>query len=406
VTTSGETVRVALAALRENKLRATLTTLGIVIGVGAVIAMMALGSGAQRAVQEQVASLGTNLLSVVPGQSFQMGVASQTRVSLTVDDYEALAAAAGGALAAVVPEIGQSRQVQYQARNINVTVLGTTVDYPTVNNFTLTAGAMFTADDDAARRRVAVLGAAVPTLLGANGPAMIGQRLVIGGSTFEIVGLLAAKGATTGPMNQDEQILIPLATGRYRLFGADRLRSLTVAIPSQDSALSAMITIEGVLRQRHHLRSDQDNDFQIVDRAVFLGVLQSATKTLTFLLGGIAGISLVVGGIGIMNIMLVSVTERTREIGLRMAVGATRRNILQQFLVEAVVLCLAGGAIGIVVGAGAAVALSLIARWNVLLSPGAVALAWTFSAAVGLTFGLWPARRASRMDPVTALRYE
>jgi putative ABC transport system permease protein len=403
---SGEAWGVALAALWGNKLRAALTTLGIVIGVAAVIAMIALGTGAQRAVQEQVASLGTNLLSVVPGQSFRMGVASPTRVSLTVDDYRALASATGGAIVGVVPEITQSLQIQYLTQNINVNVVGTTPDFVPVNNYAVTAGHMFSAEDDAGRHRVAVLGASVPGLLGVTGQALLGERVVIGGSTFEVVGVLGAKGAVMGPMNPDEQILVPLATARYRLFGVDRLRSITVEIASQDSARSAMITIERVLRERHRLRPDDDNDFQIMDRAMFLGVLQSATQTFTLLLGGIAGVSLVVGGIGIMNIMLVSVTERTREIGLRMAVGAPRRSILTQFLVEAVVLCLLGGAIGILVGAGAAAALALLAKWNVVVSWWSVLLGWTFSAAVGIIFGLWPARRAARMDPVDALRYE
>ncbi len=402
----GEIFGVAVDAVRQNKLRAALTTLGIVIGVAAVIAMLALGSGARRAVQQQISSLGTNLLSVFPGQSFQAGVASQTRVSLTLDDYNALAAAAGGPITRVVPEIAQNQQVQYEARNINVNVVGTSATYVVMNNYGVAAGEMFTDADDAARRRVAVLGASVPTLLGGNGPAMIGQRLLIGGSTFEVIGVLQRKGATMGPMNPDEQILIPLLTARYRQFGVDRLRTITVQVPTQDSARSAMITIERVLRQQHHLRPDEDDDFQILDRAQFLAVFQTTTQTFSWLLGGIAAISLLVGGIGIMNIMLVSVTERTREIGIRLAVGATRRSILMQFLVESTLLCMLGGAIGIVVGAGGALILSKVANFNTLISPLAILLACAFSAAVGISFGLWPARRAARMDPVTALRYE
>jgi putative ABC transport system permease protein len=401
----GEIFLVALEAIRQNKMRTILTTLGIVIGIAAVITMQALGSGAQKTVQEQISKLGTNLLTVFPGQSFQFGVASATRVSLTLDDYEALAAA-GGPISRVIPEVSRPVQVQYESQNINVNVVGTTPEYVEGHDYAVPTGDMFTASDDAARRRVAVLGSAVPNLLGGNGPAMIGQQLMIGGSSFEIIGLLGEKGATMGPFNPDEQILIPLHTARYRLFGTDRLRSITVQVASPDSVHSAMITIEQAIRQQHHLRSDQDDDFQILDPAQFTAIFEATTRTFGFLLGGIAALSLLVGGIGIMNIMLVSVTERTREIGIRLALGATRQNILLQFLVEAIVLCLLGGAIGILVGAGGAFTLSKIANWNTMISPLAVVLAVAFSAAVGITFGLWPARRASKMDPVVALRYE
>ena len=403
---SGEVVGVALGAIRENKLRALLTVLGIVIGIAAVITMMALGTGARRTVEDQISKLGTNLLSVFPGQSFQFGVASATRVSLTLDDYSALAAATGGPITQVVPELSQPRQVQYESHNINVSVIGTTPAYTDIHDYALAAGSMFTQSDDAARRRVAVLGSAVPAMLGSNGPAMIGRQLVIGGSTFEVIGLLSAKGASMGPFNPDEQIVIPVQTARYRLFGVDRLRSISVQVPSQDSVHSAMITIEQVLRQQHRIRSDQDNDFQIMDPSQFTAVFEATTRTFGFLLGGIAALSLLVGGIGIMNIMLVSVTERTREIGIRLALGATRRNILMQFLVEAVVLCLLGGVLGVIAGAGGAVILSRLAHWNTFISPSAIIRACSFSAAVGITFGLWPARRASKMDPVVALRYE
>src|SRR5439155_331874 len=294
----GEIVRVALEALRANKLRSLLTMLGIIIGVGAVITMIALGSGAQKAVQDRIQALGPTLLSIYPGQSFMRGVASGNRVSLTMDDDTALANNARY-LSAVVPELSSNLQVQKADQNINVTVMGTTPSYATVHNYTVTAGRMFTAGDDAARRRVAVLGSAVPQMLNSNRDAMIGQDVLIRSISFEIIGVLSEKGSQGSFFNPDEQILIPLQTARYRV------------------------------------------------------------------------------------------------IGVRKALGATRFNILFQFLVEALVLCLVGGLIGVVIGSFGALVLSRLAHWNTLISPLAILLAFVFSAAVGLFFGIWPARRAA-----------
>ncbi len=401
----GEIFSVALGAIRANKLRSLLTMLGIVIGVAAVITMVALGTGARQAVQSQIEALGTNLLSVYPGQSMFRGVASANRVSLTTDDYEALARDATW-LEAVVPEISRNTQVKYGNQNINVSVVGTTANYVSVNNYRVFAGKPFTAGDDAARRRVAVLGNSVPEMLGANGAAMIGQQVGIGGSNYEIVAVLDTKGAQMSWRNPDEQILIPLQTAQFRMFGSDRLNSITVEVGHPYSVRLAMIDIERVLRREHQIRPGGDNDFQIRNRAEFLATFEETTQTFTFLLGGIAAVSLLVGGIGIMNIMLVSVTERTREIGVRMALGATQLNILLQFLVESVVLCVLGGILGILVGSGGAIALSTLANWNTLISAPAIVLAFAFSAVVGVFFGLWPARRASLLDPIVALRYE
>src|SRR5438874_2727798 len=401
----GETIRVALEALRANKLRSLLTMLGIVIGVGAVITMIALGSGAQQSVHDRLQALGPTLLSVYPGQSFHHGVASDTRVSLTMDDDTALENSARY-LTDVVPELRASLQVEKGNRNINVTVLGTTPSYVPVKNYSVTAGRTFTAGDDAARRRVAVLGSAVPTLLNANPAAMVGQEILIRGIPFEIVGILSEKGAQEPSSNADEHVLIPLQTARYRIMGTDRLRSITVKVADMASMNLAMIEIERVLRRQHKLRPGQDDDFQIRNQTDILATLQQTSETFKYLLAGIAAVSLLVGGIGIMNIMLVSVTERTREIGVRKALGATRFNIMFQFLVEALVLCLVGGLIGVVLGSGGAIVLSRIAHWNTLISPLAILLAFVFSAAVGLFFGIWPARRAAALDPIVALRYE
>jgi putative ABC transport system permease protein len=402
----GETVIVALQAIRANKLRSVLTALGIVIGVGAVITMVALGSSAQKSVQDRIQSLGTNLLSIFPGRSMMRGVAVSfdTRASLTVDDDTALTHGTT-TLSAVVPEMSRNQQIQYGNQNQNVSIIGTTANYVQVNNYLLAAGAMFTPGDDEGRRRVAVLGASIPDMFNANGAAMIGQEIQIRGIPFEIVGVLQAKGAQ-GFMNQDEQILIPLTTARYRMFGTDRLRDINVQVRSADSINIAMLEIERVLRRTHQIRPGGDNDFQIRNRQEFLATLEETTKTFTYLLAGIAAVSLIVGGIGIMNIMLVSVTERTKEIGTRKALGATRKNILLQFLVEAVTLCMLGGTIGILLGSGAAFAMAKRSGQALVISPTAIVVAFAFSAAVGIFFGLWPAWRAASLDPIVALRYE
>jgi putative ABC transport system permease protein len=401
----GEIFGVALGTIRANKLRAALTMLGIVIGVAAVITMVALGSGAQKAVQDQIERLGTDLLSVYPGQSFHRGRASDSRVSLTTDDAVALERG-GGVISSVVPELQRNQQVKYGNQNINVNVIGTTPNYPAVQNFKLAAGDMFTNGDSEARRRVAVIGWGIPAMLNANGYAMIGQTIQIRGISFEIIGLMQEKGATNSFSNPDEQILIPLETAQYRIFGTDRLRSITVQVSTPDSINVAMLDLERALRSAHGIRPGSDNDFQIRNRTEFLATFEETTRTFTFLLAGIAAVSLLVGGIGIMNIMLVSVTERTREIGIRKALGATRQNILLQFLVEAMTLCLIGGLFGILVGSGLAVALSRLANWNTLVVPGSIVLATAFSIGVGLFFGIWPAQRAAKLDPIEALRHE
>jgi putative ABC transport system permease protein len=309
-------------------------------------------------------------------------------------------------IAAIVPELTRSQQIKMGNHNANVSIVGTTPNYVTVRRFTVVAGRMFSEGDDQARKRYAVVGAAVPGLLDTNPAGMIGQSIQIRGIQFEVIGVLGEKGSQGSYANLDEQILIPLQTARYRIFGTDRLRSITAQVEDADRAGLAMIEIERVLRREHKIRPGLDNDFQIRRQADLLSTLEDTTKTFTRLLAGIAAVSLLVGGIGIMNIMLVSVTERTREIGIRKALGATRRAIMLQFLVEALVLCLAGGTAGIVAGSIGAVTLSHLNHWNTSISIYAIGLAFVFSAAVGIFFGMWPARRAARLDAITALRYE
>jgi len=400
-----ETTAVALRSIRANTLRSVLTMLGIIIGVAAVITMVALGSGAQRAVEERIAVLGANVFTVFAGQLGQRGVSTADRTILSTDDYEALRRDAAQ-LNAVVPEMQQSLQVVFGNQNRSLQIVGTTANYVEVKNYTVPYGRMFTAGDDAARRRYAVLGSSVPDMLGANPEAMIHQTIQIRGIPFEIVGVLSPKGAAGGFTNPDEQILIPLATAQFRVFGSKRLRSMSVEVQEGVPIEQGMVDLERVLRREHKIRPGADNDFTIRNQQDLLETQQQATRIFTSLLASIAAVSLVVGGIGIMNIMLVSVTERTREIGVRKALGATRANILLQFLIEALTLCLLGGGLGILVGMGATAVLARAMHWNALVSPKAVIVAFGFSALVGLFFGLWPARRAARLDPIVALRYE
>jgi len=401
----GETFRVAIQSIRDHKLRAGLTMLGIIIGVGAVIAVVALGSGAQKAIEDRIAALGANVLSVYPGQSFFGGRASDQRVSLTTDDAAALKRDAPS-LEEVVPELSRNYSVEYGASNLNIRVIGTTPTYLDVKNYKVQYGTMFTTGDDGARQRYAVLGSAVPEQLEVNPASLVHQNITIGGQTFEVMGVLEAKGGQMSFENPDEQILIPLSTARYRLMGTDRLRQISIKVRDGVSLERGMVDIERVMRREHKIRPGADNDFQIRNQQEILATQQQATEVFKYLLGSIAAVSLIVGGIGIMNIMLVSVTERTREIGIRRALGATKLTILSQFLVEAVVLCLLGGLFGVLVGAGSAKVMSDLLGWNTFISPSAVGIAFAFSAFVGLFFGLWPARRAASLNTIDALRYE
>ncbi len=404
----GEIIRVALGALRANKLRSLLTMLGIVIGVAAVIAVVALGTGAQTAVKDRISSLGTTLLTVMPGQQRGMGVTFDQSMKLTMDDAKALDdQSRAPSLTAVQPEMNSRLQVQYQSLNTNTSIVGTTANYLEVRKYELAAGRMFTRAEDEGRQRVAVLGPTVLEALGINSPeAIIGEPVRIRGIQFTVVGVLKSKGQSTPFGNPDDQVLVPITTGRFRLFGSDRLRSVSVLAQSEDKIPDAMADIQRVLRREHRLTQSKPDDFMIRSQADFLNTLGETTQVFTYLLSGIAAVSLLVGGIGIMNIMLVSVTERTREIGIRKALGATRANILLQFLIEAVVLCLLGGLIGALVGSGGATAMSAFFQWNTIISPAAIAAAFVFSAVVGVLFGVWPARRAASLDPIVALRYE
>jgi putative ABC transport system permease protein len=402
-----EIIAVALGALRANKLRSMLTMLGIVIGVAAVIAMVALGTGAQTAVKERIAALGTTLLTVTPGQQRGMGVViADQQTKLTMDDAAAIEERAPNVLA-VQPEMNRNLQVTWTNKNAQASIVGTSANYLEVRKYRLLAGRMFTRLEDEAKQRLAVVGPAVATNMGLASPdALLGENIRIRGIQFTVIGVLESKGQATPFGNPDEQILIPINTARFRVLGTDRLRSISVLAASEAKIPDAMADIQRVLRREHRLRQNQPDDFQMRSQADFLNTLGETTQVFTYLLSGIAAVSLLVGGIGIMNIMLVSVTERTREIGIRKALGATRSNILLQFLIEAIVLCCLGGLVGILVGSGGAIAMSKAFAWNVKVSAPAIGLAFAFSAAVGLIFGVWPARRAAVLDPIVALRYE
>ena len=397
-----EVLRVALTSIRGNLFRASLTMLGVIIGVAAVITMLALGTGAQRAVEQQLDALGANVITVTTWMRFAQGIAREQ--ALTTDDAEALRTDARN-VSAVAPEQSSRQQVKLGNRNLNLSVIGTTQDHAVVNGFELQAGRMLTAIDDASRRRVAVLGGEVPEQLETTAEALVGHAVLIKSLPFEVVGVYGKKGAV-GFGNPDDDVYIPISTSEYRVVGNNRVQNIAVQVAPQTEAAQAMVEIERVIRREHGLAPGADNDFTVVDRKQFLATQQQTTQILSFLLAGIAGVSLVVGGIGIMNIMLVTVTERTREIGIRKALGATRLNILTQFLAESVVLCVLGGLLGMLLGSGAARALAKFAGWQTYVTLDSLLLAFAFSAGVGLVFGLWPARRASNLDPIAALRYE
>jgi putative ABC transport system permease protein len=402
-----EVFKVALGALAANKLRSLLTMLGIIIGVGSVITMMALGKGAQRQVTDRIAALGTTLIMVNATMARGAGGVATTDIKpLTLADARAIAERSKY-ITEIQPQQDVRMPVQFGSKNVSIQVTGTTANFLLTRKFAMAAGRMFTDAEDRAARRVAVLGwTALEQLQLDNPDAIIGQPIRIRGMQFIVIGVMALKGQATGMMDANEQILIPIQTGRHRVFGRERLNDIFVLARDEASIPMAMAELTRILRRSHRLRANQRDDFSMRMQTDFLETLNQSTQTFTLLLAGIAAVSLLVGGIGIMNIMLVSVTERTREIGVRKALGATRNSILLQFLVEAVVICLCGGLIGVSLGVGGAKALADAFTWNVAVEPETITLAVAYAGAIGILFGVWPARRAARLDAIEALRYE
>jgi putative ABC transport system permease protein len=400
-----EIIMVAMAAIRANVMRAVLTTLGIIIGVAAVIAMVALGEGAQSRVESQIQLMGTNVLTIRPGQQFWGGV-SRGDTEMSVEDAEALRDEGSGLLT-VSPEISSRLQVTYSRWNSNTQIMGVWPSYFDIYNVELLAGRFFHEGEVQGRRRVAVLGYNVPTDLGETPPELlVGETIQLRGVPFEVVGVMAQKGDAAW-FRPDDQIFIPISTAQYRVFGGrDRINAIYAATPTPDQLDQAYAEIDRIMRREHRIRPGEDADFNIRNSSDLLATFNETNQTFTLLLAGIAGISLLVGGIGIMNIMLVSVTERTREIGVRKALGATKKAIMLQFLVESLTLCTLGGILGVAAGVGGAEALTRFQEWDTVVRMDSVITALLFSAAVGLFFGLWPAWRASVLDPIDALRYE
>ncbi|MBW7934445.1 MAG: ABC transporter permease [Gemmatimonadaceae bacterium] len=400
-----ETLSISVDALRANKMRSVLTMLGIIIGIAAVITMIALGNGAQNAIQERIARLGTTVLQINPQRVHQGGVGTATIAKLTTKDVDMIRERAPNVVA-VNWQHDRDLQVTWKNKNTRLQITGTPTNFLEVRGFKLAQGRMFSEADDAARRKVAVLGSEVLTQLEIDDPfEVIDQQIRIGGRAFTVVGVLAEKGTGMGG-DGDRQILVPFRTGRHELFGTDRINDIWTLVSHEDSIVMAMAEIQGALRRAHRLRPEQADDFQIRNQADLLETMGETTRTFTLLLAGVAAVSLLVGGIGIMNIMLVSVTERTREIGVRKALGATSGNILFQFLAEAVILCIVGGILGIAAGVGGAAQLSHSMGWKTAVDAQSILLSFAFASGIGIIFGVWPARRASTLDPIVALRYE
>jgi putative ABC transport system permease protein len=392
-----ELLRLALSRLRTNRLRAALTMLGVIIGVASVVALVGVGQGTTSNITNALSSLGTNLLTISP-----TGASSDGSTTLTLEDSEAIAELPG--VAAVAPEVSTNQNVSAGTETTSTTVIGTTSAYPTVRAYKVWQGSALT--DVAVDRglRVAVLGKSTADDLKLDA-SDIGSQIRIAGIDFTLAGILQPKGGA-GFQDPDDQVLVPVSAVQKYFVGGDSVRSIGVSVASATEMATTNARISALLRQRHDLAAADDDDFQIFDQTQLLAAASTISGTLTLLLGGIASISLVVGGIGIMNIMLVSVRERTREIGIRKAIGARGSDILAQFLVEALTLSLLGGLLGVALGLGVSALIARVAGWTFAFTPATLAAAVVSSLLVGVVFGVWPARQAARLDPIAALRYE
>jgi putative ABC transport system permease protein len=389
-----ELLRLAFSRLRTNRLRAALTMLGVIIGVASVVALVGVGQGTTSNITNRLNSLGTNLLTISP--------TGRTSGTLTLGDATAIARIDG--VAGVAPEVSTSKLVKHGDKSSTTVIVGSTPAYPLVRAYEVWQGSFLTDASVSQRLRVAVLGATTASDLGI-GEADLGTDVTIAGIPFRVIGILQPKGGS-GFQDPDDQVIVPVSVVQKYFVGGDTVRTIGVSVASADQMTATKTELTALLRSRHDLAPTAQDDFNVFDQTQLLQTAASIAGTLALLLGGIASISLVVGGIGIMNIMLVSVRERTREIGIRKAIGARGRDILAQFLVEALTLSLLGGLIGIVIGLGVSAGISRIAGWSFTFNPATVSIAVLFSLAVGVVFGVWPARQAARLDPISALRYE
>ena len=401
-----ESVRIALTALFANKLRSILTMLGIIIGVAAVIAMVSLGMGVRRSVQSNIASLGSNMLIVMPGSANSGGVRSAAGSSITLkyDDAKAIKTKIKN-IDYVSPTVQKSYQIVNGNQNWNSTVYGVTSEYMSIRSLTIATGSFITQSDMDKRNRVAVIGTTVATnLFGTSNP--VGQNVRVNGSPYKVIGVIESKGQSSMGQDQDDVVIIPLTTAQERLMGITYVQSVNIQVSDPNKMDQVQSETETLLRQRHHIVGDKENDFTVRNLTSLLETMTQTTTMITLLLGSIAGISLLVGGIGIMNIMMVSVTERTREIGIRKALGATFKDIMLQFLIESVVIGVIGGLIGIVFGCLGSAAIAKAASFQTVITAAPILVSFFFSVGIGLFFGIYPARKAARLDPIEALRYE
>jgi putative ABC transport system permease protein len=399
-------IKVAFRALRRNKMRTVLTMLGIIIGVGAVIAMVGIGNGAKAQVQARIAALGQNVIQVFSGSVNRAGVRSGYggAGTLTVDDALAMEREVPGVVA-VSPEVRTGAQLMAGNNNWSTSVQGESVSYPAIREWELADGTMFSDLDVRAAAKVCILGKTVADNLFPDEDP-IGKTVRIRNVPVKVLGVLRPKGASMFGSDQDDVVIVPYTTGMKRFAGVTMLRSILVQAATQEQIEEVQRAIGELLRQRHRIQAGADDDFILRNQQEIAETMTATTDTMTALLAGVAIISLIVGGIGIMNIMLVSVTERTREIGIRMSVGARGQDILLQFLIEAVALSSTGGLLGILSGIVGAKLITLVQKWPTLISPQSIVIAFAFSAAVGVFFGFYPARKASHLDPIDALRYE
>jgi len=404
-------ISIAFRSLAMNKMRSALTMLGIVIGVASVIATVAVGSGATERIQEQIASIGSNLIILLPGSTTSSGLRMGTGFAVTLSESDAREIPLQcPAVALAAPTIRGGAQVVYGNNNWATIIYGVTPDFLTLRDLTVARGEEFAQSDVDGATKVALLGkTVVDNLFGAADP--IGQTIRIKQVPFTVVGVLTSKGQSVTGQDQDDNILLPISTAKRKVIGfnpanADAVNAILVQARSAGEVDAAQEEIKSLLRQRHHLQPGELDDFSIRNLQEVFSAQEESSRIMALMLAAVASVSLVVGGIGIMNIMLISVRERTREIGLRQAVGAKTHDILTQFLVEAVTLSIAGGFVGIVLGIAASVAISRLAGWTTVVGPGAVMLAVFFSALVGISFGYYPARKAAYLDPIEALRYE